>query len=121
MPLKLRLICPEIRRQKRCSNIRDIGCEYVGLLVPNSVMDDAVIEQINRVYDLAREYGMKLQYHNHDYEYTNMVNGQYRMDFILEKANPEVLFEPDLGGWRSEDIEPRRRCASMPNASKSCI
>lgn len=87
--------------------IRDIGCEYVGLLVPNSVMDDAVIEQINRVYDLAREYGMKLQYHNHDYEYTNMVNGQYRMDFILEKANPEVLFEPDLGwmeigGYRAE-------------------
>lgn len=87
--------------------IRDIGCQYVGLLVPNVGMDEATTDKINGVCALARRYGMKLQYHNHNYEYTNMVNGQYRMDFIMEKTNPEMLFEPDLGwleigGYHSE-------------------
>jgi sugar phosphate isomerase/epimerase len=87
--------------------IRDIGCKYVGLLVPNGVTDETFTDKINHASALARKYGMKLQYHNHDYEYTNMVDGQYRMDFIMEKTNPEVLFEPDLGwleigGYNSE-------------------
>lgn len=93
--------------EEKMQYIRDIGCTYVGLLVPNGEMDETVTGRINRASHLARRYGMKLQYHNHDYEYTNMVNGQYRMDFILEKTNPEVLFEPDLGwmeigGYNSE-------------------
>lgn len=87
--------------------IRDIGCKYVGLLVPNGTMDKNVTDKINRAGALARKYGMKLQYHNHNWEFTNMVNGQYRMDFIMENTNQDVLFEPDLGwleigGYKSE-------------------
>lgn len=77
--------------------IQEIGCRYVGLLIPNAVMDSAVTDRINRAAALARRHGLRLQYHNHDYEYTNMVNGQYRMDFIMENTVPELLFEPDLG------------------------
>ncbi len=77
--------------------IQEIGCEYVGLLVPNGVMDDHVMTKINFAAELVERHGMKLQYHNHNYEYNNMVNGQYRMDYIMEKAKPSLLFEPDLG------------------------
>lgn len=83
--------------EEKMQYIRDIGCEYVGLLVPNGTMDEKKTEQINQVSDLARRYGMKVQYHNHNYEFNNMVNGQRRMDFIMEKTKCEVLFEPDLG------------------------
>ncbi len=83
--------------EEKIAYIREIGCTYVGLLVPNSTMDGAVTERMNRVSAAVRAQGMKLQYHNHDYEFNNMVNGQYRMDFILENTVPEILFEPDLG------------------------
>lgn len=87
--------------------IKDIGCEYVGMLVPNGVMDESIIEKINLASSVARKYGMNLQYHNHNYEFNNMVNGQYRMDYIMEKTTPDMLFEPDLGwmeiaGYKSE-------------------
>lgn len=77
--------------------IRDIGCKYVGLLVPNGVMDETVTQKMNFVSALARKYGMKMQYHNHNWEFNNMQNGKRRMDFIMENTDPEVLFEPDLG------------------------
>lgn len=87
--------------------LKEIGFEYVGLLVPNGPMDKTVTDKINQVSDLVRKYGMKLQYHNHNYEYTNMTDGKYRMDFIMENTKEDVLFEPDLGwmeigGYRCE-------------------
>lgn len=83
--------------EEKMQYIRDIGCQYVGLLVPNGVMDETVTDKINRVSALARQYGMKLQYHNHNWEFNNMDNGKRRMDFIMEHTDREVLFEPDLG------------------------
>lgn len=77
--------------------IQDIGCEYVGLLVPNAPVTDELISKMNRACDIAARHDMKLQYHNHNYEYTNMVNGVYRMDDILTRTDPRMLFEPDLG------------------------
>ena len=82
---------------EKAAYLKEIGCEYVSLMVPNSTMDETRTERINQVSKLVRKYGMKLQYHNHDYEYTNMVNGKYRMDSIMENTIPDVLFEPDLG------------------------
>ena len=83
--------------EEKMQYIKDIGCQYVGLLVPNGVMDETVTDKMNRVSALARRYGMKMQYHNHNHEFNNMDNGKRRMDFIMEKTNPDVLFEPDLG------------------------
>ena len=92
--------------ERKAAYLKEIGCEYVTLMVPDSDPDAAMTERINQVSDLVRGTGMKLQYHNHDYEYTNKINGQYRMDYLLENIRPEVLFEPDLGwmeigGYRS--------------------
>lgn len=92
---------------EKAAFLKETGCEYITLMVPNSPVDETTVDRINQVSALVRKYGMKLQYHNHDYEYTNMVNGQYRMDDIMEKTTPEVLFEPDLGwmeigGYRCE-------------------
>jgi sugar phosphate isomerase/epimerase len=83
--------------EEKMQYIKAIGCQYVGLLVPNGLMDETITEKINKVSALARRFGMRLQYHNHDYEFNNVVNGQRRMDFIMENTNSDVLFEPDLG------------------------
>ena len=89
------------------SYIQDIGCSYVGLLVPNAPMDQTVLNKIKDVAAVAKAKGVKLQYHNHNYEYNNVVDGVYRMDYILENTDSSLLFEPDLGwmeiaGYSSE-------------------
>ena len=83
--------------EEKAQYIKDIGCQYVGLLVPRGVMDETVTEKINRASALVRKFGMKLQYHNHNWEFNNMNDGKRLMDFIMEKTDGEVLFEPDLG------------------------
>lgn len=93
--------------------IREIGCEYVSLSVPDQPADDDFIEQLREAARVLRAHGLKPQYHNHDFEYTNMRSRQYRMDRILEST--DLLFEPDLGwmeiaGYRCE--EAIRRYAS---------
>ncbi|MCL2250016.1 MAG: sugar phosphate isomerase/epimerase [Oscillospiraceae bacterium] len=80
--------------------IKDIGCKYIGLLVPKESPIEETVTRIGKASSLASKYGMAIQYHNHDYEYTNMNNGEYRMDYLLSNVPDEVLFEPDLG-WMS--------------------
>jgi len=83
--------------EEKVQYIKDIGCEFVGLLVPRGKMDETVTEKINRASELVRRYGMKMQYHNHNWEFNNMNGNQRLMDFIMGNTNDDVLFEPDLG------------------------
>lgn len=77
--------------------LKGIGLEYVGLLTPKVPLTEEMLEDMRQASKLVSEYGMKLQYHNHNHEFTNMENGKYRMDFIMESVRDGLLFEPDLG------------------------
>lgn len=77
--------------------ICEIGCTYVGLLSPNEPPTEESFQRWAKASEIARKHGLKLQYHNHDYEYNNVVNGECRMDTILKNTPKELLFEPDLG------------------------
>ena len=81
--------------EKVLEYIKTIGCEYISISVPNEPLTEDTVAKLKEASALIRSYGMKPQYHNHDFEYTNMRNGQYRMDAIMEKT--DLLFEPDLG------------------------
>lgn len=89
---------------ERMQYIRDIGCTYVGLLTPNEPQTQGHLDNINRVAELARKYGMQLQFHNHDYEFNNMVNGETRLEQIMK--NTSVLYEPDLGWIGIAGVDP---------------
>ncbi|MBQ4639163.1 MAG: TIM barrel protein [Clostridia bacterium] len=77
--------------------VRAIGCQYIGLLLPDDTMDDDVMAKINRVVALAQETGLTVHYHNHAQEYLNRWQDGFRMDYIMARAHPLMRFEPDLG------------------------
>ncbi len=56
----------------------------------------AVCDYFNKVGALAKEYGLKLGYHNHSFEY-EVVDGQVKWEYMIEHTNPEsVFFQMDV-------------------------
>lgn len=56
----------------------------------------AVCDYFNKVGALAKEYGLKLGYHNHSFEY-EVVDGQVKWEYMIEHTDPEsVFFQMDV-------------------------
>ena len=56
----------------------------------------AVCEYFNKVGTLAKEYGLKLGYHNHAFEY-EVVDDQVKWEYMIENTDPEsVFFQMDV-------------------------
>lgn len=96
-PIDSAVAMPGHTTAEKLRYIKEIGCKYIGLLLPDDVMDETIMARINRAVQLAASVGLKAQYHNHAKEYLNRHGDGYRMDYIMEKSDPAMLFEPDLG------------------------
>ncbi len=75
---------------------KEIGCEYV--IIPYLVENDRpdkpafndVIENAKVLGAKAKELGMKLGYHNHDFEFTK-IGDEYAIDVLYNKVPAELL------------------------------
>lgn len=47
--------------------------------------------------DAAKPHGLKVAWHNHDFEYVPLPDGSRPIDHIFEAGGPDVLFEIDCG------------------------
>lgn len=47
-------------------------------------------ENVKKFGELANKYGMKLCYHNHDFEFEK-VDGEYKLDLLYKAISPELL------------------------------
>ena len=53
--------------------------------------------RLNKAAIIARQYGLQLLYHNHDFEFTPLENGATGYDLILQHTDKELVnFELDL-------------------------
>ncbi len=80
----------------------DAGATYVVLawLGPNErkTMDDykVVVDILNKAGEKAKQYGIKVCYHNHDFEFQS-IDGMMPYHLLMEKSDPElVAMELDL-------------------------
>ena len=66
---------------------REIGCRFVVVpwleaeRRPGSPAFDDTVKAINNAGAKAREYGLQLLYHNHDFEFVK-VDGEYALDML---------------------------------------
>lgn len=57
----------------------------------------AVCESINKGAEVCKQYGMKIGYHNHDFEFKDAGNGKLLYDVMLEELDPKLVsMEMDL-------------------------
>ena len=56
------------------------------------------LDQFNKAGDLCKASGMKFGYHNHNFEFTEKVNGEVIYDLILKHTDPDkVMQQLDFG------------------------
>jgi sugar phosphate isomerase/epimerase len=52
----------------------------------------------NKSGELCQKYGMKFGYHNHDFEFSEKLNGQTLFDIILSETDPKLVMQQlDIG------------------------
>jgi len=74
-----------------------IGCSYIAIPYlteeyrPGTDKFVEVIENIKKIGKLCKSQNVVLLYHNHDFEFVKMDNGQYGLDYLYEKVTPEYL------------------------------
>jgi len=77
-----------------------------------STYDDLMgfLEVFNKCGELCNQSGMKFGYHNHDFEFSEKLNGEVMFDLMLQNTDPDkVGIQLDMGnmyiaGARAKDI-----------------
>ena len=88
--------------QKTLSDYKALGCDYVAIpyLVeekrPGGADFANTLKAIEIIGAKAKELGMQLLYHNHDFEFQK-VDGEYLLDMLYRVTDPEHLaVQPDV-------------------------
>jgi sugar phosphate isomerase/epimerase len=56
------------------------------------------MDVFNKSGELCKKWGMKFGYHNHDFEFSQKLNGQVMYDIILKNTDPELVIQQlDMG------------------------
>ena len=75
--------------------LRTMGAKYCvipGFNLGKSLADlKAVCEYFNKVGKIAKEYGLKLGYHNHAHEY-DLCEGKVKWEYMIENTDPDCVF-----------------------------
>ncbi|WP_028559969.1 sugar phosphate isomerase/epimerase family protein [Paenibacillus pinihumi] len=67
----------------------------------------ALIEKLDRFGEAFRQNGLIFGYHNHEFEFTDKLDGGYVFDAIYEKVAPERLqVEMDIGWVQYSGLDP---------------
>jgi len=70
----------------------------------------AYMDVFNKSGELCKKSGMKFGYHNHDFEFTTMIDGQLLYDLILTNTDPALVAQQlDMGnlyngGFKAIDV-----------------
>lgn len=82
---------------------------------------DKFIEEISSITDKLKANGMTFNYHNHDFEFQIMDNGQAMIDYLIENTDPEVFhFIPDVAWIHYAGADPVEYLNKMKGRVKVC-
>lgn len=80
-----------------------IGVSYIAVPYlpeeyrPNTPGYEKVLKEMARIGQVMKEHGIKLEYHNHDFEFVKLPDGRFGFDDIYTQVPEELLkVEPDL-------------------------
>lgn len=74
-----------------------IGCRYIAVPYltpeyrPGTERFPDVVQNIRKIGEACKHRNVVLLYHNHDFEFRKMENGEYALDYLYETIPPELL------------------------------
>ncbi len=71
-------------------------------------LDDykSVAEKFNKAAEITKAAGIRLSYHNHNFEFQPMAGGKTGYDVFTEEFSPDMMFEIDVFWVKLAGIEP---------------
>lgn len=74
-----------------------IGCQWI--TIPYLMEEDRpgtpgfakTMEDLVKIGEACRAHGVKMLYHNHDFEFTAMVDGMHALDYMYANIGPDLL------------------------------
>ncbi len=82
--------------QRVVGDYATIGCKYIAIPYitpeyrPGAGKFEEMIEGAKTIGKTAKESGLTLLYHNHDFEFEK-INGEYALDIIYKSVSPDLL------------------------------
>ena len=80
-----------------------IGVQYIAIPYlpeeyrPNTPGYEGALKEFARIGQVMKDHGIKLEYHNHDFEFVKLPSGEYGFDNIYSVVPEDLLkVEPDL-------------------------
>ena len=70
-------------------------------------------DQLNRASELAAARGMRLGYHNHNWEFSTQVDGRPAYSLLFEQLSPQVFAEVDVYWAQVGGCDPRQVVADL--------
>jgi sugar phosphate isomerase/epimerase len=70
-------------------------------------------ERVNQAADNAARRGMRIAYHNHFAEFTNVLGGERAYDILLSELDPTVVIELDAYWVRTAGLDPAPVATSL--------
>ena len=82
---------------------------------------DRFIEKVNGFADKFRENNMTFNYHNHDFEFKALENGEKMIDYLIDNTDPEIFhFIPDVAWIHYAGADPVEYLKKMKGRVKVC-
>lgn len=82
---------------------------------------DAFIEKVNAFSPALKANGMTFNYHNHDFEFKALDNGETMIDYLIENTDPEVFhFIPDVAWIHFAGADPVEYLRKMKGRVRVC-
>lgn len=82
---------------------------------------DSFIQKVSDFSDKLKANKMTFNYHNHDFEFKTLDNGQRMIDYLIENTDPEVFhFIPDVAWIHFAGADPVEYLRKMKNRVKVC-
>ena len=63
------------------------------------------VERLNKATEMARPYGIKVGYHNHDHEFQK-IGDTYVLDYIFENTPDDFVVQPDIHWIKYAGLDP---------------
>ena len=82
---------------KVIADYKAIGCEYIAVPYvteerrPNGELFMQMVEEIRAIGQKVKDAGLVLLYHNHDFEFRKLENGQCGLDYLYENIPADLL------------------------------
>lgn len=82
---------------KVIADYKAVGCQYIVVPYvteerrPNGELFMQMVEEIRTIGQKVKDAGMTLLYHNHDFEFTKLENGQYGLDYLYANVPADLL------------------------------